>query len=161
MAQFSLNEHINAPRDKVFAHASNFAGAPQFIKGIKKVEMLTNGPVGVGTRFKETRIMFNREATEVMEVVAFDPPKSYTLGGDSCGCRFSSTFTFTPNGTGTDVVMTFAFQPLTFMAKVIGFLTRPMLKMCVKAMAKDLTDMKTAIESGSLPVPPIAGAVES
>lgn len=53
-----------------------------------KIELLTDLPVGEGTRFKETRIMFKREATEEMEFVEFDAPNVYTLGSYSCGCEF-------------------------------------------------------------------------
>jgi len=61
--QFTLDKHIAAPPMRVFAAASDFRNAPQRIHGIKKVEMLSTGPVGVGTRFKETRVLFKKEAT--------------------------------------------------------------------------------------------------
>jgi hypothetical protein len=147
MAVFTIKKHINAPREKVFAHASNFGGAPEAIKGIKKVEMLTNGPVGVGTRFKETRVLFKREATEVMEVTAFNAPDSYTLGCDSCGCRYRTTMRFLANGTGTDVEMDFGVEALTVFAKIMGIVMRPMLKACCKMMEKDLDELKASVET--------------
>lgn len=144
---FSFKTFIHAPCDKVFAHASDFRRAPEMIRGIKRIEMLTEGPVGVGTRFKETRVMFKREQTEIMEVVAFDPPHGYTLGIESCGCRFRSDFRFTPNGQGTDVELSFEAQPLSWIGKIMGFLMKPMMKMCLKAMQKDLESLKQSIES--------------
>jgi hypothetical protein len=153
MAVCTITRQINAPRETVFARASDFATAPNHIRGIKKVEMLTAGPVGKGTRFRETRIMFKREATEEMEVIAFDPPSGYVLGCESCGCRYRSEFRMTPRAGGTEVQMDFNVQPLTLFAKIMGFLMKPMMKMCVKEIAKDLDDLKASIEG----TPPPAG----
>ncbi len=72
---FICEQQVAAPPEKVFAMMSDFANAPQRISGISKVEMLTDGAVGVGTKFKETRVMLGKEATETMEVTTFDPNK--------------------------------------------------------------------------------------
>jgi hypothetical protein len=90
--------------------------------------------------------MFKREATEEMEVTAFDPPRSYTLGCESCGCRYSTVMRFTPRGAGTDVAMTFEATPLTTFAKVMSPLMKPMVKSCLKQVAKDLDDLKASVE---------------
>jgi carbon monoxide dehydrogenase subunit G len=146
MLQFTLEKHIAAPPARVFAAASDFQNAPQRIRGIERVEMLTSGPVGVGTRFKETRVMFKKEATEEMEVTAFDPPRSYTLGCESCGCRYSTVLRFTPKDAGTDVSFTFEAVPLTSIAKVMSFLMKPMIKSSLKMIARDLDDLKASLE---------------
>jgi hypothetical protein len=146
-ASFTLKKHVNAPPPVVFARASDFANAPTFITAIKKVEILTPGPVQAGTRFRETRVMFKREASEVMEVTAFAPPTGYTLTAESCGCRYRTEFRFTPSSGGTDVAMTFEGTPLTFIAKVMGFLMKPMIKMCAKETQKDLDDLARACEA--------------
>jgi carbon monoxide dehydrogenase subunit G len=151
MAGFTITRHIEAPREKVFERLSDFRRAPERIKGIKKVEMLTDGPVGVGTRFKETRIVFKREASEVMEVTAFNPPTGYTICCATCGCRYETEFRLTPRGTGTDVELRLSVQPLTLIAKVMGFLMRPMFKMCLAETTKDLDDIKASIEGDARP----------
>lgn len=148
MASYSLKRTIQASPDVVFRAASDLRNAPQRIRGIVRVEVLTDGPIRQGTRFRETRMMFKREATEEMEVTSFDPPRGYAIGCDSCGCRYRSEFRFEPAGGGTDVTMTFEAQPLTFFAKVMGFVMRPMLKSCMRIVAQDLDDLKAAIESG-------------
>lgn len=148
MPRFTITRQISAPKAKVFDQISDFANAPKRVSGIKRVEMLTNGSVGKGTRFRETRIMFNREATEEMEVMAFDPPNGYVLGGESCGCRYRSEFALSESGSGTEVRMSFDAKPITVFAKIVSVLTRPMLKFCVRACEKDLDDIKRSIEAG-------------
>jgi hypothetical protein len=152
MPSLSLKQYIAAPPEKVFDHLTDFRRAPEYVRGIKKVELLTDGPVGVGTRFKETRIMFKREATETMEVTAFERPRGYTLTCESCGCQSVSTFCLVGRGSGTDVEMNLEVKGLTLFGRIMGFLMRPMMKMCMKEIAKDLEDIKRAVEGGAEPV---------
>ena len=58
MAQFTLKKHIEAPPERVFEVVTDLRGAPERIRGITKMEVLTEGPIGGGTRYRETRIMF-------------------------------------------------------------------------------------------------------
>lgn len=140
---------IDAPPDRVFEVASDFAGAPRRISAITRVEMLTEGPVRVGTRFRETRTMFGREATEEMTVTEFDAGHRYVLGCENHGTRYRSEVRVAPHGEGqSTIVMTFEARPLTMIARVLGVLTKPMVKKVVQACEKDLDDLKAAVETG-------------
>jgi len=147
MGQLSVKKYIEAPVAEVFARAADFAGAAERISGITKMEMLTEGPVGIGTRFRETRIMFGKEATEEMEITVFEPEKRYGLAAESHGTRYYSEFLFAASGSGTDVEMTFQATPLTFFAKIMSVLMRPMMKMMAKLCLQDLSDLKASIEA--------------
>jgi carbon monoxide dehydrogenase subunit G len=145
-----VREQINAPPEAVFAAATDFQNAPQRIRGIKKMEMLTPGPVGVGTKFRETRVMFGTEATETMEVVELHPGRSYTLSAASHGCEYRTIVSVRPAGTGSEVTFDFSARPSTFGAKVMGALLGWMMKgACVKAVRQDLADLKSALEQSS------------
>ena len=80
MVEFTVRKHIEAPLDKVFSAATDIPRWPERIRGIEKVELLTDGPMALGTRFRQTRTFLNRQATEEMEVTAFDPPNAYAVG---------------------------------------------------------------------------------
>jgi carbon monoxide dehydrogenase subunit G len=147
--QFAIKEQIDRSADEVFAALSNFSAAADMISGITKTEMLTEGPVGMGTRFRETRVMFGREATEEMEVTAFEVPHRYVLGGENHGCRYASEFLLTPKGGGTEVSMSFEATPLTLVAKIMSVLMRPMMKSMAKHCMQDLKDVKTFVEGGA------------
>ena len=146
MASFSESVLINAPQETVFQACSDFANAPSRIPGIKRVEMLTSGPVGVGTRFKETRVMFKREATEEMEVTKFDRPRSYTLGCQSCGCVFESTCRCEPEAGGTRVTLDFNTKAVSLMAKLMTPLSWLMMGSMKKCIMKDFEDIKASVE---------------
>ena len=147
MAKFSVSQQVDSPVETVFNIASDFPNAPDHIPDILRIEMLTEGPVGIGTRFKETRIMFGREATEEMEVIAFEPNKLYTLAADSCGARFESTLYFRPNSSGTEIEMETRTQAVSLFAKLmspLGFLMAGTMKKCLQ---KDLQGVKSAAET--------------
>ena len=148
MATLKLTETVNAPSERVFEVFSNFPQAAENVDGIKSVEMLTDGPVGVGTRFKETRVMFGKEATEEMEVSRFEPNQLYTVSAESCGAKFDTTFHFVPKSERqTEVEMEMNIQSVTMFAKLmspLSFLMRGTMKKCLMA---DVDDLKRLCES--------------
>jgi hypothetical protein len=139
---------INAPQERVFEAFADLRNAPGRIKSILRLEVLTDGPIGKGTKFRETRKMFGKEATETMEITQFDAPRAYTVEARSCGMHYVSQFDFKPEGAATAVTMTFTGTPETFFAKVMGkIMGKKMAEMCRKLVEKDMTEMKGAIES--------------
>jgi len=147
MATVKLSRHIAAELDRVFDTASDFAAAPQAIASVKHVELLTDGPVGLGTRFRETRVVMNQEATEELEVIAFDRPRSFEVGAEVHGCRIRSAMTFEANGDGTDVEFSFDATPVSVAAKAMASMMEPMLNMLAQECGRDLDDLKKAIEA--------------
>jgi len=63
---------IAAPRDVVYARALDIEGWSSIISGVTSIELLTPGPVIAGPRFRETRNMFGREASEEMTFEEID-----------------------------------------------------------------------------------------
>ena len=147
MPGVTVKKHIEAPLEKVFEQATDIPRWAEQIEGIKRIEMLTDGPVCVGTKFRETRIMFGREATEEMEVTEFDAPRFYAVNAENHGCVYHTKVTFSPNGSGTDVEMVFEATPLTAMAKLMATMMKGMMGKLADVCGKDLDDLKAAIES--------------
>jgi len=146
MAQFTIDKYIDAPREVVFDAALDLHSAAEKIRGIEKMEVLTEGPIGLGTRFRETRIMFKKEATEVMEITVFDRPSRYAHEAESHGSKYLTTYDLVQEGSGTRLELVFSAEPQTFMAKVMGVVFSFMMKACMKMVEKDLDDLKSAIE---------------
>lgn len=133
----------SAAPDRMWAMASDFANVAGRIKGITKVEMLTAGPVGVGTRFAEWR---GRHKVD-MEIVAWSPPRSYSLRGYAMGTEFTSEIRCVPDGTGTRLEMEIRARAMTFVAKLFAPLMAVMSKLMVKMCAKDLVEIAAAAEA--------------
>ena len=146
MGRISVTKFIDAPVERVFEVFTDLHTAPERVSAITKLEVLTDGPVGVGTRFNETRVVFKREATETIEITAFDPLRSYTTVANSCGCRYECTFHFSPQGSGTEVTTEFSWTAQSLMAKLMSPLGKLMASACVKAFDKDLEELKAHCE---------------
>jgi len=152
MAEAKSSMHIDAPQQQVWDAVTDLHNAADRIEGIAKMEVLTDGPVGKGTRFRETRIMFRKEATEEMEITEWDPPNAYTTECSSHGCHYTSVIRCVPDGNGTRVEMSLDAKPLTAGAKVMSTLLGWMMKgACAKAFAKDLEDIKQYVEGSPAP----------
>ncbi|HLT29045.1 MAG TPA: SRPBCC family protein, partial [Myxococcaceae bacterium] len=116
---------------------------PETMSGISRVEVLSGGDAfGTGTRWKETRVMFGKEASEVMEVTAVDPYRSYKVEAESNGMHYVSTFTFEAlEPQKTRVEMTFAGRALkkqNFLVRLLGRFAAGMVR---KTLEKDLEDL--------------------
>ncbi len=144
-----LERHFQAPIKTVFERLTNFADAPRVVRGIKNLEVLTPGPVGLGTRFRETRVMFGREAVEELEVTRWEPPNLYEVSTNSHGAAYQSTFTLNETRGGTEVRLDFVATPQTLAAKVMSVVMRPMMGKVMQECAKDLDDMAAEAEAES------------
>ncbi len=101
----------------------------------------------VGTKWKETREMFGKEATEIMWITALEPDKRYVAEAESHGTKYWSEFAFEEVDGGTRVQMTFRGTPQTLFAKIMSALMGSMMKgSLVKVMKEDLEDIKVAAE---------------
>lgn len=155
MKPISVTETIHAPRDRVFAIASDIPHAAETIRGIESIEVLAEapaaennlGPVGKGFAWRETRIMFGKKATEDMTITGWNPPTAYTVEAHSHGAHYVSVLTFEEAGPDeTRMTMTFNATPQTFMAKVMMKVFSAMTKHLTKCIAEDLEDVKRAAE---------------
>ena len=148
MATVSFKERVNAPAKQIFGVMTDISNSPEFISGIKSVDMLSDGPIGVGTRWKETRIMFGKEATEEMWITEFVENEMYTVEAESCGAKYKTLFKFqhVDNYT-TDVTMEMNVTPVTFTAKLMSPLSYFMKGAIIKAIKKDLEDASAVCES--------------
>jgi hypothetical protein len=140
---------IDAPVPRVFDLATDFAGSDRTISAITRVEMLTEGPVRIGTRFRETRAMFGREHSEVLEVTDLQTGHSVTLRSDFGGVAFASTFTFEPCEGGTLVTLEVVGKPLTLLARLTAPLAELMKSRIAALLEQDLEDLRVAAESGA------------
>ena len=135
----------SAPPDRMWALASDFERAAGRIKAITKVEILTPGPVGAGTRFREWR---GRQVVD-FEVAAWSPMRSYSLRGYAAGTEFTSEIRCVPDGSGTRLEMEIHVRPKTVTAKLFSPLIALMSRIMVKTCAKDLADIAAAAERGA------------
>lgn len=146
MKEVVVSRVLPAPPAEAFAACTDLEGAADRIRSITKLEVLGGAPVGAGTRFRETRVMFGREATEEMEITDWAPPKGYAVEADSHGSHYRTVFSFEPEGEdATRVTLRFAAEPRTLLAKLFTFLMPGMTKTVEKCLVEDLEDIAASL----------------
>ena len=144
----TVSRTVAAPVETVWAVATDLTAAPETLPGVTRVEVLEGEIFGVGTRWRETRTMMGREATEEMVVTAATAPSSYTVEADNHGVHYVSTFAFAPVGADrTEVTMTFAGTPTAPQNPLVKLMGRFGLRMVRKTLEQDLADLARAAEA--------------
>ncbi|MEU0395099.1 SRPBCC family protein [Streptomyces sp. NPDC006208] len=139
---------IRASPGRVWEALTDLQGMERVLSGVQRIEVLTEGGFDVGTRWRETRRMLGKEATEEMYVTACEPLELYVVEADSHGTHYVSEFELLTAGPETTTVrMTFSAVPpggfMGLLSKVLGPLG---VKAVSRAIAKDLDDVATAVE---------------
>ncbi len=105
MAGFEMSERIACSPTEVFDFITASENAPRVVPSVKGMVKLTEGLVGVGTRYRETRLMNGKEAHAELEVVEYEPGRRYAVKNLTEGIETVYRYTFhpEPEGGGTRV----------------------------------------------------------
>ena len=146
----SLTQHVNAPADKVWAVISDIPGSAATLSGIDAVQLLSDGPYGEGTRWKETRTMMGKSETVEMWVSQADSPRSTTVKALQGGADYTSRFTLADRDGGTDLTLTFGAElqnPSRMTKLAMALFGKLGMRITRKALAKDLAEIAAKAES--------------
>jgi len=119
------------------------------ISGIQELEVLERPESGmVGFKWKETRIMFGKSATETMWITDLKENEYYNVRAESHGAIYKSIISVVEEGDQTILRMEFGGEAQTFISKVMSALMMPFFKgATIKALQKDMDDIKSSLET--------------
>ena len=103
MAGFKMSEWISRLPQEVFDFITTPDNAPKVVQSVKGMVKLTEGPVRVGTRYRETRLMNGKEQHAELEVAAYEPNQKYAVKNLTEGIETVYQYTFHPEANGTRV----------------------------------------------------------
>jgi len=143
--------HIQAPREVVWRMVTDIENAAERINAIENVEVLEKPEQGmVGFKWKETRTMMGKTATEIMWVTEAVEPEFYKTRAESHGAIYMSSIELREKAGTTELTMRFDGKPTTLVAKIcwtcLGFLFAGATR---KALSRDLEDIKAAVEDSA------------
>lgn len=139
---------ISAPLNKVFNAFTDLKFAEKHISGIRKIEVLSGEEkLQEGTQWRETRLMFGKEATEDMTVTELVQNERYAVEAESNGVHYKTEYIFEelPH-TVTEVAVTFEGVPLTKKAKIYNTIFSVFGGKLKKMLHKDMEDLKKILE---------------
>jgi polyketide cyclase/dehydrase/lipid transport protein len=130
---------IRRPAEQVFDHASDPANEPEWNIRMTRLEKLTQGPVGVGARY---RMHFTQGPPAISECVRFQRPQSWELAGESK--ILTSTFggRVVPAGDGCRLLLRMQIRPRGLLLLALPVLRRRMRR----ELERDIAAIKTQLE---------------
>ena len=149
MPTYGTDVSIRAPIDRVFRAFAMPAEWARYLDKVDRVEILTAGPVGVGTIYREFRVLDSgKEIAQDFQITEWVPNAVYSAVSTSAGIRFEFRASFSAAGPMTKVVITAVprgTNPVTrFLLPLIWLFAGRAAK---ASLADDLGQLKVSIES--------------
>ena len=143
MAQTHVTRDINAPASVVFQTVADIRQFSKALPHVVKYEFLTELPIGIGTRFRESRLMNGKEATTELKVTEYVDNERVRMVADSHGTVWDTVFNVAASGELTHLSLTMDARAKTLLPKIMNFLIKGMIK---KAVERDMDLVKAFCE---------------
>jgi len=128
MPQVTVSRMIRAPKELVFRAITDIGNLPETNPDIVRVEFLGDVEEGVGTRFRETRRMKNKEMPTDLEITEFVGNERARMVADSHGTIWDTTFTVTSNGELTRLEIAMDANGKSLMPRIMNRLFKGLFK---------------------------------
>lgn len=136
---------ILRPVDTVFEFLSDLGNAPRWQRGVVEAKRTSEGPMRVGTQFRETVRTMGMRFDAVCEVIAFDPPHRFSMTADGRLVHYEGQFTFEPTAEGEATRLSVsASMQMKGLWRVLEWIAGREIR---KESLAELEDIKKALES--------------
>ena len=102
---------IRRPVEEVFAYVSDLTHSAEWQAGLLEVRKLTDGPVGLGTRYAFVRRFMGRKVEAANEFVAYEPNRKVQFRIASGPMPGQGTYLFEATPDGTKLTSTVELEP--------------------------------------------------
>ena len=118
---------INQPIELVFDYVADQRNEPNYNPQMLQSEMITDGPIGVGTRFRATAQSGRREVEMLIEVTEYQRPRRFGSRTTMSSTDVDGGLTFEPVNGATRMSWSWDVRPkgsLRFLGPLIAHLGR-------------------------------------
>jgi len=147
--KIAIEIEIKKTKGQVWKVITDIENSVNTISGIDKIEIL-NKPENtlVGLKWKETRTIFGKSATETMWITEAKENNYYKTRAESNGAIYQTLLKISDKENATLLTMEFSSEAISLKEKIMAFIFGRMLgKSMKKLVEKDLIDIKTAVEN--------------
>jgi uncharacterized protein YndB with AHSA1/START domain len=136
---------IDRPPGEVFDYCSDHRHEPEWNPMMTRIEMITGGPVGAGTRYAAE---FAKGPRMVMECTGYERPAAWSVTGESRALTARGSWRVLPTADGSHLVVRVEMEPHGLLR-----LAGPLLRRREQPMfERDLNNIKARLE-GTRAVP--------
>ena len=142
---------IDGTKEKIWQVITDIEGSKKTIGAIEGIEILVKPTSGlIGMKWRETRTLFGKTATEVMWITDVKENDYYQTRAESRGAIYISKLQIEEQEGKTYLTMAFDGQTQSLPAKIMSVATGFLFKSATqKALQKDLEDIKVAVEKSN------------
>lgn len=106
MTAFRFSEIIAAPREEVFNVIANPTKAREYLDAIVDSVKISDGPIGVGSIFRETRTVNEKTLTADLVITSMVEPSEVSVTSEAEGVTATYRYELEPDPAGTRVTWT-------------------------------------------------------
>jgi uncharacterized protein YndB with AHSA1/START domain len=127
----------------VFAYLADLENLPRWNYAISQTRKTSDGPVGVGSQYRQTRTLPSR-SEETFEVTEFEPDSRLSIRGALGPFHSEATYLLAPTDDGTVLTNTMNLRPSGAL-RLVAPLAASRIK---SAVAANLDALKQILETG-------------
>ena len=147
MATIEIARTIHAPTPIVFKTVADPAHFARAISGVTKLEFLSSTKCGLGTRFRQSRVLNGKEMTLDFDVIDYVENERVRIVNEIHGTRWDSVITLTPSSAFTTLTMRMDTKTRPLVPRLLMPL---MLRLFIRrAVEKDFDAVKAFCEKES------------
>ena len=142
---------IDGTKEEIWQVITDIEGSEKTIGAIEEIEILEKPASGLtGLKWRETRTMFGKTATEVMWITDVKEAHYYQTRAESHGAVYITKLQIEEQEGKTYLTMAFDGQAQSLPAKIMSVATGFLFKSAAqRALQNDLEDIKVAVEKSN------------
>jgi len=142
MRSFRFSQHIDRPRDEIFAFMMDFSKASRWRNLVRRMEVVGGGLLQEGSKILMTMDVMGKAIQLQAEVWRYEPPHRFGMRNTRQGVTGVFEYVLEPDTSGTTVTFTCDIRPHGFM-----WLTLPLLLLSNRNRYRDqLAALKRAMD---------------
>jgi carbon monoxide dehydrogenase subunit G len=145
---------INRPTEEVFDFVADERNEPRYNPHMRRAERISDGPIGLGTRFRAEIVSMGRTVEMIIEFTGYDRPRRLASSTHMSSMDTHGGLTFDPVPEGTRMRWTWDVEP-----RGILRLMRPLVAWMGRRQEQRIwTSLKHLLEGQATDVGSIAGS---
>ncbi len=138
-ALIEVEVDIGCSPEAVFDYCSDLSHEPEWNPMMKRIEKVTDGPIGVGARYTAE---FAKGPQMVIDYTSYERPTRWASVGDSSTLKASGSGQVVPTPYGTHLIMRMELEPHGLFQLATPFLRRRLQSM----YKRDVNNIKALLE---------------
>ena len=111
MFTVAKTQSVARPVGAVFDFLAHFENRPQFESAVVEAALITDGELGVGSRYREVRKVMGLRTTTVHEITGYDRPTHLSFESVSGPVPLTGEYALTEGDIETEVTFTMTMSP--------------------------------------------------